>query len=95
MLITDLTFMAILKKLVSSVIGNRKAFCQNPQTTPRTSIQTSTSGVSPTVTHVVATETSTSLPPTTSQSSHLLLVQEVPHTQLIPVEVPFRLEVRQ
>ena len=62
--ITDLTFMTILKELLSLAIGNRKAFCPKSQTTPKTSIQPTTSGVSLTVTPIVTSLTSTSSPPT-------------------------------
>ena len=63
----NLTFKAIFKELVSSVIGNRKAFCPKPQNVPKPTSQPSTSGVSPTATPVVAIVTSTSLPPNTSK----------------------------
>ena len=78
--ITDLTFKAILKEFVSSAIGNRKAFHPKPQSTPKTSIQPCTNGVTLTVTPMVTAATSTSL---------------LPLTKLIMVEVPLRLDIKQ
>ena len=93
--ITSLTFKTILKELVSSVIGNRRAFHPKPQTIPKTPIQPSAGGVNLTVTHVVTAVASTSSPQTHPYLLHLLLVQEIPHIQLIPVEVLLRLGVKQ
>ena len=69
MLITDLTFEAILKKLVCSAIGNRKTFHPKPQCAPNNIRQPSISGASPTVMPVMTTVTSTSLPKTTSSTT--------------------------
>ena len=60
MQITNLTFKAILKELVSSVIDNRRAFCPRHQTTPKTPVQPSMGGVSLTVTTLVTAATNTS-----------------------------------
>ena len=67
--ITNFTFKAILKELVSLVIGNRIAFCLKPPNTPKTASQPSTRGVSPTVMPVATALTSTSLPPTMSHTT--------------------------
>ena len=59
--ITDLTFKAVLKELVSLAIGNRRAFCAKPQNGPKTISQPTARGVSPTVTPVLTSVTSASL----------------------------------
>ena len=64
--ITYLAFMAILKELISSAIGNRRAFCSKPQTIPKTIIYPSAGGVNLTVTSMVTTMASTSLQPNMS-----------------------------
>ena len=64
--IADLTFKAILKKLVSLVIGNRKTFHSKCQSKLKNVSQPSMSGASPTATPVMTTVTSTSLPQTMS-----------------------------
>ena len=63
--ITDLTFKAILKELVSLVAVNRKTFCPKPKNALKNVSQPSMSGASPTATPVMPTVTSTSLPQTT------------------------------
>ena len=60
--ITDLTFNAILKELVSLAIGNRKTFHLKPQCALKNVSHPSMSGASPTVTPVMTVVTSTSLP---------------------------------
>ena len=95
MSITDLTFKAILKELVSFAIGNRKAFCPKPQTTPKTSIHPSISGVSLTVIPIVIAVTSTSPSPTTSLPTPSATSSGNTSPQLIPVEVLLRLEIKQ
>ena len=66
MQITNLTFKAILKELVSTVIGNRRTFCRRHQTTLKTPIQPSMGGVSMTVATLVTAATNTSKTPSTS-----------------------------
>ena len=66
LLITKLTFKAILKELVSSVIGNKRAFCPKLQTTLKTPVQPFTSGTGQIVMPVMTTVARTSLNPTTS-----------------------------
>ena len=66
--ITNLTFKAVLKELISSAFGNWKAFCPKPQTTPMTSVQPTTIGVSLPVTPVVTAAPSISSHLTTSCS---------------------------
>ena len=85
--ITILTFKAILKELVSSVIGNRKIFCPKPHSALRNVSQPSTSGARPIAMPVMTAVTSTSLPQLCPNILHLLSVQEVPHSQLNQVEV--------
>ena len=80
MLTTDLTFKAILKELVSSVVGNKKAFCPKLQTTPKTTIQPSMSGAGQTVMPVVTSVASTSLPPPVSLSTPTVTsLVSIPH----------------
>ena len=64
---TNLTFKAILRELISSVIYIRKTFHLKPQNTPKTPSQPSPSGVSQTVMPMVTAVVSTSLPQTMSQ----------------------------
>ena len=66
-LITDLTFKAILKTLLSLVIGNRKALCPKPQSTQKNISQPSMNGANPTVMSAITAVNSTSFPQTTSQ----------------------------
>ena len=65
--ITNLTFKAILKKLVSFEIGNRKTFHPKPQSASKNVSHSSMSGASSTVMPVMTAITSTSFPKTTSQ----------------------------
>ena len=66
LIITDLTFKAILRELVSSAIGNKRAFCLKLQTTLNTPIQV----IMPVVTTVACTSSpsTTSLPTPTINS---------------------------
>ena len=66
MLITDLTFKAILKEMVSLVIGNERSFHPKLQTTPNDPIQPSMSGPGQVITPVVTTVSCTSSPSTMS-----------------------------
>ena len=66
MLITNITFKAILKEVVSLVIGNRKSFYPKPQSALKNISQPSMSGTSPTAMPVMTIVTNTSLPQTTS-----------------------------
>ena len=77
MAINDLTFKCILKELVSSVIGNRKAFHTKPKNAPKTISQTSISGVSPTVMPMMTAVTAPLCHKLHPNLLHLL-VQEVP-----------------
>ena len=67
--ITDLTFKAILKELVSSAIGNKRAFHPKLQTTPKTPVQLSTGGAGQVITPVVTNVAHTSSPSTISLPS--------------------------
>ena len=66
MLISVLTFKAILKELVSLANGNRKPLHPKPQSTPKNINHPSMHGASPTVMSVMTAGTGTSLPQTTS-----------------------------
>ena len=95
MLITDLTFKALLKELVSSVMGNKRAFCPKLQTTPKTPVQPSMSGAGQIVMSVVTTVASTASPKLHPYLSQLQLVQEVPCIMLMLTEVLLKLGIRE